>query len=339
MSRHFFNIMRSSAPSATEAAAPERAAPPPPPNMKQDAAAGVGVHLDPTLEAVRHDFTEEVDMALELRNVSAFYGSFQAIDNMTMPIPQNRVTALIGPSGCGKSTLLRCFNRMNDLIPGPELQANRLRRTQPGRSQRRRRRSPPTRSAAVFRSPTRSPKIDILYENVAFEPASTLLRRQTAVEGRATRAALLGRKSTANWTSPDAPSSVGRIQAMAATSASPEPRRPARDHHHGEPPPPRPRRHAQIEDLMRRLAEPLHVVVVHPKQICNKPARLRLTRSCSPEKTRRTPRRVRPDPGPFHKSASISGRKTILPAGMANLLLRAILQTARRLRGICQPSG
>ena len=109
MARNFFTMMRSSAPTGT-AAPPasdtrtERATPPPPPNMKEEAAAGVGVHLDPNLEAVRHDFTEEVEVALQLRNVSAFYGSFQAIDKMTMPIPQNRVTALIGPSGCGKST-------------------------------------------------------------------------------------------------------------------------------------------------------------------------------------------------------------------------------------------
>ena len=41
-----------------------------------------------------------------------------ALKNVDMSIQANEVTALIGPSGCGKSTLLRCFNRMNDLIPG-----------------------------------------------------------------------------------------------------------------------------------------------------------------------------------------------------------------------------
>ncbi len=165
MSRNFFNLMRSSAPSATEAAAPERATPPPPPNMQQDAAAG-SVHLDPTLEAVRHDFSEEVDMALEVKEVSAFYGSFQAVEKISIQIPRNRVTALIGPSGCGKSTLLRCFNRMNDLIPGariegvidfegrnlvdPNIDAVEVRR----------------RIGMVFQKPNPFPKS--IYENVAF---------------------------------------------------------------------------------------------------------------------------------------------------------------------------
>ena len=50
------------------------------------------------------------------RNVDVFYGNKQAIDNVSLNIPQNQITALIGPSGCGKSTFLRCFNRMNDTI-------------------------------------------------------------------------------------------------------------------------------------------------------------------------------------------------------------------------------
>ena len=50
------------------------------------------------------------------RNVNVFYGKKQAIDNVSLNIPENQITALIGPSGCGKSTFLRCFNRMNDTI-------------------------------------------------------------------------------------------------------------------------------------------------------------------------------------------------------------------------------
>ena len=60
---------------------------------------------------------EEEDICIEARNVDLFYGKVQALKNINMQIPRNRVTAFIGPSGCGKSTLLRCFNRMNDLIP------------------------------------------------------------------------------------------------------------------------------------------------------------------------------------------------------------------------------
>jgi phosphate transport system ATP-binding protein len=58
------------------------------------------------------------DFVFRLHDVSVFYGSFQAVRDITMDIPRNRITALIGPSGCGKSTLLRSLNRMNDLIPG-----------------------------------------------------------------------------------------------------------------------------------------------------------------------------------------------------------------------------
>jgi len=53
---------------------------------------------------------------LETDNLNLYYGSAQALKNITMQIPSQRVTAFIGPSGCGKSTLLRCFNRMNDLV-------------------------------------------------------------------------------------------------------------------------------------------------------------------------------------------------------------------------------
>lgn len=55
-------------------------------------------------------------ICLDVRGVSLFYGEKQALNDISLSIPQHRVTAFIGPSGCGKSTLLRCFNRMNDLI-------------------------------------------------------------------------------------------------------------------------------------------------------------------------------------------------------------------------------
>ena len=54
----------------------------------------------------------------ESKNLSFYYGAFQALKNISMPIYDKKVTALIGPSGCGKSTFLRCFNRMHDLYPG-----------------------------------------------------------------------------------------------------------------------------------------------------------------------------------------------------------------------------
>ena len=53
---------------------------------------------------------------VETRDLDVYYGDERAIDDVSMEIPENHVTALIGPSGCGKSTFLRCVNRMNDLI-------------------------------------------------------------------------------------------------------------------------------------------------------------------------------------------------------------------------------
>lgn len=50
----------------------------------------------------------------EVRDLRVFYGRNEAIKGVSMPIYNNRITALIGPSGCGKTTLLRCFNRMHD---------------------------------------------------------------------------------------------------------------------------------------------------------------------------------------------------------------------------------
>jgi phosphate transport system ATP-binding protein len=52
------------------------------------------------------------------QQLNFWYGTNQALRNITLDIPENQVTALIGPSGCGKSTFLRCFNRMHDLQPG-----------------------------------------------------------------------------------------------------------------------------------------------------------------------------------------------------------------------------
>ncbi len=55
---------------------------------------------------------------METRNLSAYYGSKIAIENVNLVIPAKRVTALIGPSGCGKSTLIRTFNRMHEVVRG-----------------------------------------------------------------------------------------------------------------------------------------------------------------------------------------------------------------------------
>ncbi|WP_411964256.1 phosphate ABC transporter ATP-binding protein PstB [Haloferax sp. YSMS24] len=58
----------------------------------------------------------KAETIIRAEDVNVWYGDEQALQNISMEIPENSVTAMIGPSGCGKSTFLRCINRMNDLI-------------------------------------------------------------------------------------------------------------------------------------------------------------------------------------------------------------------------------
>lgn len=64
----------------------------------------------------QYQFPADIEPVLTVENLNLFYGQKQALNDISMTIPRNKVTAFIGPSGCGKSTLLRCFNRMNDLV-------------------------------------------------------------------------------------------------------------------------------------------------------------------------------------------------------------------------------
>ena len=105
---------------------------------------------------------------IELRDFSAYYGAFRALDNVSFSIPEQKITALIGPSGCGKSTLLRCMNRMNDLVAdfhmegalkyrGQDLYAKGVDTVEVRR-----------RIGMVFQKPNPFPKS--IYENIAFGP-------------------------------------------------------------------------------------------------------------------------------------------------------------------------
>lgn len=64
------------------------------------------------------------DTIINVRDLNLWYGSTQALRNITMPVANRKVTSLIGPSGCGKSTLIRCFNRMNDLVSGCRIEGS-----------------------------------------------------------------------------------------------------------------------------------------------------------------------------------------------------------------------
>jgi phosphate transport system ATP-binding protein len=69
---------------------------------------------------------EDEETCIDVKDFSLFYSEKQALHNITMSIPERRVTAFIGPSGCGKSTLLRCMNRMNDLIDNIKIEGEMI---------------------------------------------------------------------------------------------------------------------------------------------------------------------------------------------------------------------
>jgi len=77
-------------------------------------------------EEFRHASSGKREKVFELKGAGVSYGGKAAVKGISMDVHRNDVTALIGPSGCGKSTLLRCLNRMNDLIPGAEVEGELL---------------------------------------------------------------------------------------------------------------------------------------------------------------------------------------------------------------------
>lgn len=75
-----------------------------------------GINMNVLERSVEQTSLADETMTLATENLNLFYGEKQALFNIDMHVPRQKVTAFIGPSGCGKSTLLRCFNRMNDLV-------------------------------------------------------------------------------------------------------------------------------------------------------------------------------------------------------------------------------
>ncbi len=63
-----------------------------------------------------------METILQTEKLNLWYSGHQALKDVTMAMPEKRITALIGPSGCGKSTFLRTLNRMNDLVPGVRIE-------------------------------------------------------------------------------------------------------------------------------------------------------------------------------------------------------------------------
>ena len=118
------------------------------------------------------------DSKLETINYSLYYGKFRALKEITIKIPENKVTALIGPSGCGKSTFLRSFNRMNDLIAGVRTEGSVLIdgedifKTDPVALRQ--------NVGMVFQKPNPFPKS--IFDNVAYGPRVTGLKDHQKLE-------------------------------------------------------------------------------------------------------------------------------------------------------------
>ncbi|MEE4351175.1 MAG: phosphate ABC transporter ATP-binding protein PstB [Pacificimonas sp.] len=117
---------------------------------------------------VHEDIALKTDAKMTARDVSVFYGSNQAVKNISIDVDSNYVTAFIGPSGCGKSTFLRCFNRMNDTIDVArvtgdiDLDGEDIYKSSMDVVQLR------ARVGMVFQKPNPFPKS--IYENIAYGP-------------------------------------------------------------------------------------------------------------------------------------------------------------------------
>ena len=111
---------------------------------------------------------ERREKVFSVSDLAVHYGGKPAIEEVGLDVFRNTVTAFIGPSGCGKSTFIRCFNRMNDLIPGAKVTGTVLyhgsdlygRDVDPVELRR--------RIGMVFQKPNPFPKS--IYDNIAFGP-------------------------------------------------------------------------------------------------------------------------------------------------------------------------
>lgn len=109
---------------------------------------------------------DDEKICINIRDFNLYYGSKQALKNITMDIPEKRVTAFIGPSGCGKSTLLRCINRMNDLIDTVRIDGQLLLHDEDINAKHVNVAELRRRVGMVFQKPNPFPKS--IYENVAY---------------------------------------------------------------------------------------------------------------------------------------------------------------------------
>ncbi len=120
-------------------------------------------------------------IAIKIKNMNLFYGSFQALKSINMEIPEKKITAFIGPSGCGKSTLIKSLNRMNDLVEGCKITGEIYigdtniydRKTDLARLRK--------NVGMVFQRP--NPLAMSVYDNIAYGPRTFGIRSKSVLDG------------------------------------------------------------------------------------------------------------------------------------------------------------
>jgi len=112
--------------------------------------------------------TQDKPPKMKAKGVDVWYGDVHAVRSVDLEILADEVTALIGPSGCGKSTILRCFNRMNDTIPGCRVTGDILLENEPVYGGAMDVVQLRARVGMVFQKPNPFPKS--VYDNVAYGP-------------------------------------------------------------------------------------------------------------------------------------------------------------------------
>lgn len=120
-------------------------------------------------------------VAVSVKDMNLFYGSFQALKHINMEFPVHKLTAMIGPSGCGKSTLIKSLNRMNDLVEGCKITGEILiggtniyaKKTDLARLRK--------NVGMVFQRP--NPLAMSVYDNIAYGPRTFGIRNKTDLDG------------------------------------------------------------------------------------------------------------------------------------------------------------
>src|SRR6059058_2006514 len=126
------------------------------------------IHLERRGRERPEEVVEDASVVFETKDLGVSYSGVQAVQNVSLNVYENQITALIGPSGCGKTTVLRCLNRMNDLIDGARVEGTLTYhgidlydpKVNPVEVRR--------RIGMVFQKPNPFPKS--IYDNVAYGP-------------------------------------------------------------------------------------------------------------------------------------------------------------------------